>query len=103
MRLWWTTLRVLSAALLLIAGCQPAPVVPAPTSAPAAGATPAGQSAVQAVPTTQASSAPTSQPTAKTGGQLVYAVVGSDVRILNPILQSDTVSGAITDRLFEPL
>jgi peptide/nickel transport system substrate-binding protein len=33
----------------------------------------------------------------------VYAVVGTDVRVLNPILQSDTVSGAITDRLFEPL
>jgi peptide/nickel transport system substrate-binding protein len=109
MRLWWTTLRVLCAAVLLIVGCQPAPVVPAATSAPAAtnapapGATQVGQSAAQAVPTTQASNAAAPQPTAKAGGQLVYAVVGSDVRILNPILQSDTVSGAITERLFEPL
>jgi peptide/nickel transport system substrate-binding protein len=47
--------------------------------------------------------APAAQPAAKTGGQVIYAEVGSDVRILNPILQSDTVSGAITDRVFDAL
>ena len=107
-------LSTLSTLLLLGAACQPAAQAPptaaaakptaaqtAPTTAPALQPTAAAAkpTAAQAAPT----SAPAAQPAAKTGGQVVYATVGSDVRILNPILQSDTVSGAITDRLFEPL
>src|SRR5712691_8983406 len=106
--------RALSALLLLLgAACQPGTVAP-PTAAPAAPTTAAAKpTASQPGPTTApaattapapaATTAPAAQPAAKTGGQVVYAVVGSDVRILNPILQSDTISGAITDRLFEPL
>ena len=90
---------VVSVFVLLGTACQPtAPVPPAATSAPAQ-PTAAGAAAQP----TAARPAATTAPAAKAGGQLVYAVVGSDVRILNAILQSDTVSGAITDRIFEPL
>jgi peptide/nickel transport system substrate-binding protein len=86
-------LSAVSALLLAWAtACQPAPPPAAPQgTAGSAGPTQAARPAAAAP-----------QPTGR-GGQIVYAVVGTDVRILNPILQSDTVSGAITDRLFEPL
>src|SRR6266849_4922803 len=99
-------LSTLTTLLLLGAACQPAASAPPtvvavqPTAAAAQPtAAVAKPTAGQPAPTT----APAPQPAAKTGGQVVYASVGSDVRILNPILQSDTVSGSVTDRLFEPL
>src|SRR5438105_771627 len=103
MRLAWTTVRILSAAILFVAGCQAPPAVPAATTAPTAASKPAAQPTTAAAPAAQPTNTPAPQAAPKPGGQLVYAVVGSDVRILNPILQSDTVSGGITDRLFEPL
>jgi peptide/nickel transport system substrate-binding protein len=90
-------------AVFFVAGCQVAPAPPVASTPPAATSTPASQPAPVGAPATQAASTPAVQVAPKAGGQLVYAVVGSDVRILNPILQSDTISGAITDRLFEPL
>ena len=99
-------LSTLTTLLLLGTACQPAASAPPTPGAvqPTAGtvqptAVAAKPTAGQPAPTT----APVTQPAAKTGGQVVYAGVGSDVRVLNPILQSDTVSGGITDRLFEPL
>src|SRR5260370_17625467 len=99
-------LRTLTTLLLLGTACQPAASAPPTpgTVQPTAGAVQptaaaAKPTAGQPAPTT----APATQPAAKTGGQVVYAGVGSDVRVLNPILQSDTVSSGITDRLFEPL
>jgi peptide/nickel transport system substrate-binding protein len=101
----------ISLPLVAVLACGPAappaaptsaPAAPAPTTAPAAAPTPApttAPAASQPKPTV----APTTAPAAATRGQVVYSVVGTDVRILNPILQSDTVSGAITDRLFESL
>jgi peptide/nickel transport system substrate-binding protein len=92
-------------ATVLVLGAACGPSAPgSPTSPPQPAAQPT--TAAQPKPTAAAQPAPTTaapKPAAKTGGQVVYAEVGSDVRILNPILQSDTVSGAITDRVFEPL
>jgi len=90
----WHVLIVLVA---LGTACQPAPAAPS-TAAPQP-----TLAAVLPTPGSPTTTVPTAQPAAKPGGQVVYANVGSDVRILNPILQSDTVSGAVTDRLFEPL
>ncbi|HEV7664787.1 MAG TPA: ABC transporter substrate-binding protein, partial [Chloroflexota bacterium] len=99
-----TALRVLPALVLLATACQPAPgatpTAAAPSAAQPTTATAARPTAAQPAPTTVAAAA---QPATKTGGQVVYAVVGSDVRILNPILQADTVSDAVTRRMFEPL
>ncbi len=97
--------------LAVLLACGPAAPPPAaPTSAPAAAPTSAPAAAATTAPTSAPAAAqpkPTAAPAAAaapaTRGQVVYSVVGTDVRILNPILQSDTVSGAITDRLFEPL
>jgi peptide/nickel transport system substrate-binding protein len=95
--------------LVLVLACGPnAPSAPAPTTAPPAAAptaapTTAPAAAATTAPTAAAAAKPTAAPAATSRGQVVYSVVGTDVRILNPILQSDTVSGAITDRLFEPL
>src|SRR5712691_662201 len=107
-------LSTLTTLLLLGAACQPAASAPPtigalqPTAATvqptAAAAKPTtGQPAPTSGSAAQPTTAPATQPAVKGGGQVVYAGVGSDVRILNPILQSDTVSGAITERLFEPL
>ena len=87
-----------------------------PPAQPTSGAAPTAAAASQQPrpppsrrpPRHQTRSTPRSQPppgalSGQRGGQVAYAVVGTDVRVLNPILQSDTVSGAITDRLFEPL
>jgi len=93
-------LGTISAVALFVAGCQA--TGPAAPTAPAATAAPK-PTTVQAAATSAPTAQSASQPASKPGGQVVYAGVGSDVRILNPILQSDTVSGAITDRLFEPL
>ena len=94
--------------LVLVLACQPVAQTPAaaPTVAPAAGAptAPAGAAPTAApAAASKPTTAPAAPAAAATRGQVVYAVVGTDVRVLNPILQSDTVSGAITDRLFEPL
>jgi peptide/nickel transport system substrate-binding protein len=98
--------------LVVVLACGPATAPPSTTSAPAAAPTakpaaaPTSAPAAQAPTTAPAAQAqPTTAPAAAatTRGQVVYSVVGTDVRILNPILQSDTVSGAITDRLFDPL
>jgi peptide/nickel transport system substrate-binding protein len=93
-------LRILSALLLLGAACQPAAPAAAPTTGAVQPTAAAPKPTVgQAAPTT----APAAKPATKQGGQVVYATVGSDVRILNPILQSDTVSSSVTDRVFDPL
>src|SRR5712692_2697067 len=89
-------LSMLTTLLLLGAACQPAAPPPPTPGAVQPTAAAAKPTAGQPAPTT----APATQPAAKTGGQVVYAGVGSDVRVLNPILQSDTVSSAITDRVF---
>jgi peptide/nickel transport system substrate-binding protein len=81
------------------AGAAPTAAAAKPTTAPAAQPTTGGA----AKPAEAAKPAAPGAPSGQRGGQVVYAVVGTDVRILNSILQSDTVSGAITERLFDPL
>jgi peptide/nickel transport system substrate-binding protein len=95
-------MRIFSGLLLFAAACQTAaPSLPTAAPAQATPATSATSASSAASAPTAAAAAP--KPATKSGGQVVYASVGSDVRILNPILQSDTVSSAITDRVFEPL
>ncbi|HEY3062190.1 MAG TPA: peptide-binding protein [Chloroflexota bacterium] len=113
-RLAYASLRF--AALLLLAltvACGPGAPTPAaptapvakPTEAPAPAATTAPAAATTAPAAAAATTAPAKPAAAAPakGGQIVYSVVGTDVRILNTILQSDTVSGAITERVFDPL
>ncbi len=99
--------------LALTVACGPGTPAPSPTAAPAAAKpTDAPKPAATTPPAATSAPAAAAKPTEAAkpaaaaqgrGGQIVYSVVGTDVRILNTILQSDTVSGAITERVFDPL
>ena len=103
-----SALQRVASLLLLTALVACGPASTPPPAQPTSGAAP---TAVAAQPTTAAAAKTTDAakpaaagaPSGQRGGQVVYAVVGTDVRILNSILQSDTVSGAITERLFDPI
>jgi peptide/nickel transport system substrate-binding protein len=96
----------LSMLAIVLMACQQG-AAPAATPVPLTQAVPAATTAVAATaaPTAAAAEAstPASSAAARRGGQIVYAVVGSDVRILNPILNSDTTSSGVVNRIFDPL